>query len=174
MSKVWISSDWHLGHKNIHKFRCKERGFPFQFNNEEEHSQWLTDWVRSNVKKRDTLYLLGDIAFNEDAIKLVGTLPGRKVLIKGNHDAIKSDLYPKVFDQVHGLLRYKHSWLSHAPIHPVELRGKVNFNGHVHDKTLPDTENYQNVCVEELMKIFGTPLVPWIDLIEYRRGLIDE
>ena len=170
MSKVWISSDWHLCHKNIHKFRCKERGFPLQFDNEGEHSQWLTDWVRSNVKKRDTLYLLGDIAFNEDALRLVGTLPGRKVLIKGNHDAIKSDLYPKVFDQVHGLARYKHSWLSHAPIHPAELRGKVNFHGHVHDQTLPDTKNYQNVCVEELMNIFGTPLVPWLDLIEYRRG----
>ena len=54
MSRVWISSDWHLGHKNIHNFRCKERGFHLQFANEEEHREWLIDWV--SLQREETGY----------------------------------------------------------------------------------------------------------------------
>lgn len=171
MSKVWVSSDWHIGHKNIHKFRCKELGFFRDFENEGEHCEWLMDFCLSNVTKYDTMILTGDIVFTEEALRIVGSLPGRKVLVKGNHDVKKSEYYPKVFDQVHGLLRHKHCWFSHAPIHPVELRGKVNVHGHVHYNTLEDTVNYQSICVEELIKIFGTPCVLWEDLMEYRRSI---
>jgi len=130
------------------------------------------DWVLDNVNKRDTLILCGDICFDEEALRIVGSLPGRKVLIKGNHDLKKHPDYPKVFDQVHGLYRYKHCWLSHAPIHPEELRGKINVHGHVHFETLKDTR-YQNVCVENNMKLFGTPCVGWEDMIEYRKSIIE-
>lgn len=168
MSKVWISSDWHIGHKNIHKFRSIKNGFFRDFTCEADHREWLGDCVASTVRKRDVLYLLGDIAFTEEALEFVGKLPGRKVLVKGNHDVKKSSLYSKVFDQVHGLTKYKGRWLSHAPMHPVELRGKVNFHGHVHFHSLEDRKSYQNVCVEELMKVFGKPLVDIESIKAYR------
>lgn len=170
MSHLYLGSDLHIGHKGIHNFRCMKYGFYRDFQDEAEHRAWLFAWWNENIKKRDTVYLLGDICFYEQDLIDVGTLPGRKVLVKGNHDVLKSIHYPKVFDQVHGLLRFKHAWFSHAPIHPVELRDKPNVHGHVHQHTLGDTR-YQNVCVEELMKIFGTPLVRWETLIEYRSTL---
>lgn len=168
MSKAWISSDWHIGHKNIHKFRCKGLGFFRDFRDEAEHREWLFDWYNDNIKKRDVIYLLGDICFYEESLEALGKLPGRKVLVKGNHDVIKSPLYPKVFDHVHGLMRHKHCWLSHAPIHPEELRDKPNIHGHTHYHVIDDNR-YQNVCVENNMKLFGSPIVGWEDMIEYRR-----
>lgn len=173
MSQVWFSSDFHIDHKNIHKFRCKDKGFFRDFKDESEHREWLFDWVNDNVRKRDVLYLLGDIAFTEEALIEVGKLPGRKVLVKGNHCAVKSDLYSKVYDQVHGLTRYKHVWLSHAPIHPQELRGKFNFHGHTHyqnvlTETGEEDSRYMNCCVDNLMKVFNKPCVLFQDIVEYR------
>ena len=52
-----------------------------------------------------------------------------------------------------GLYKYKEFWLSHAPIHPCELRGKRNIHGHVHQNHVMDEHHkrdnrYINVCVE--------------------------
>lgn len=165
MSKVIFGSDLHIGHKNIMKFRSPEFGFPMIFKDEAEHREWIFDWINDNVQKRDTLYLLGDICFTEEALLAFKTLPGRKVLVKGNHDIIKHPEESKVYDQVLGLGRYKRNWISHAPVHPVELRGRFNLHGHVHSKTLPDNR-YFNCCVENLMEMWGTPLVEYSKINE--------
>ena len=52
-----------------------------------------------------------------------------------------------------GLEKYKGAWLSHAPIHPAELRGKINIHGHVHyanvlDETGKLDNRYFNVSLE--------------------------
>ena len=57
-----------------------------------------------------------------------------------------SDLI-EVFDEVHSLVKYKGTWLSHAPIHQDELRGCVNIHGHTHYHVIDD-ERYINVCSE--------------------------
>ena len=164
MSKVWFGSDFHIGHTNIHKFRCVKNGFPIDFTSEFEHREWLYDFINDNIKKRDVLYLLGDIVFTEEALLSFKKFPFRKVLIKGNHDLIKHQEYTRVFDQIHGLTRYKGDWLSHAPIHPAELRGRKCLHGHVHNQTLPDP-NYINCCVEELMKVYKKPCVTYGELV---------
>lgn len=171
MSKVYISSDWHIGHKNIYKFRHPDNGFPLSFEDEREHREWLFEWVKFNIKKRDTLYLLGDIAFDESSLLAVHKLPGRKILVKGNHCTKSKEQY-KVYEAIHGLFRYKSMWLSHAPIHPQELRGKPNLHGHVHHNTIDDPR-YFNCCVENLVKVFNKPCVPFEDiasLLEDNRG----
>ena len=164
MSNVYFSSDWHIGHKNIHKFRHPDKGFPIGFANEQEHREWLFDWVRTNIRKRDVLYLLGDIAFDQEALEAVHKLPARKILVKGNHCTKSKDQY-KVFDSILGLSKYKGFWLSHAPIHPTELRGRKNLHGHTHSVVLDDP-NYFNCCVENLMKEFGSPCVKFDDIVD--------
>lgn len=71
------------------------------------------------------------------------------MLILGNHcrDKITMQEIVKHFDEVYSLYKYKEFWLSHAPIHPAELRGKYNLHGHVHFATLEDTR-YFNCCLE--------------------------
>lgn len=71
-----------------------------------------------------------------------------KVSVSGNcTEHVHISEIVKNFDSVHSLIKYKEFWLSHAPLHPQELRGKINLHGHVHGSTIPD-RNYFNCCLE--------------------------
>lgn len=157
MSKKWIISDLHFGHENILKFSGSLRGGT----NSKEHDEWLLDQINSVLKKGDLLYILGDVALTEDALKLVKQIKaGNRILIRGNHDIYATKQYLEYFQQVYGLLSYKGTfWLSHAPIHPQELRGRYNISGHIHQNSilLPNGEldkRYINACVETT---YGVP-----------------
>lgn len=148
-SKKWVISDLHLGHKNILKYSGPLRGGTTP----EEHDRWIVEQWNSVVKKSDLVYLLGDVAMNKESLHLVKRLKGQKVLIRGNHDIEPAKIYLEYFTNVHGLYSHKGTfWLSHAPIHPAELRGRINIHGHVHQKSIlldnqPDLR-YINACVE--------------------------
>lgn len=148
---VWFCSDLHFGHKNIQKFReC--------VNSEEDNRAMIKLFWNKLITKRDVVYVLGDACFTMETISDFGELPGRKILIRGNHDLLNTSVYLKYFEEVYGLLKYKEFWLSHAPIHPDELRGKMNLHGHVHYHSIPD-KRYFNCCVENLMETYKQPLV---------------
>lgn len=148
---VWFTSDLHFGHKNIQKFRTF-------VSSEENNRKLIMDFWKKNVSKRDDVYVLGDACFTMETVEDFSSLPGRKFLIRGNHDKLDTQVYLKYFHSVEGLLKYKEFWLSHAPIHPEELRGKTNLHGHTHYHNISDLR-YFNCCVENLMNIFKTPLV---------------
>lgn len=146
MSNIWFCSDLHFGHKNIPKFRG-------DVVSEEDNRQLICDDWKQLVGKKDDVYVLGDAAFTMDTIHEFGSLPGyRKFLVRGNHDCLDTSVYLKYFTQVYGLLKYKEFWLSHAPIHPDELRGKVNLHGHVHYESIND-KRYFNCCVENVLQL---------------------
>jgi calcineurin-like phosphoesterase family protein len=145
MANVWFTSDLHFGHKNIQKFRL-------EIDSIEQNEQRITlDWF-SKVTKRDDVYILGDAAFTMDSLNLFSNLPGRKFLVRGNHDELDTQVYLKYFNDIYGLKKYKEFWLSHAPIHPNELRGKINLHGHVHYTSIDD-DRYVNMSVENLWKM---------------------
>lgn len=155
MTRVHFIADAHLGHENIAMFAGEYR--PIQTS--DDNTAWICDFWNEHVShktapgKRDIVYCLGDMAFTEHHLELIGKLPGRKILIKGNHDDIISTwAQSQVFEEIYGLYRYKNWWLSHAPIHPEELRGKPNIHGHVHHNTLADPR-YFNICPENLMRL---------------------
>lgn len=145
MSKVFYTADWHLGHRNItEKFRT-------HFSSNKEHNDTIVANYLKTVTKRDTAYFLGDICFDKASLDIIRALPGSKRLVMGNHENQygeyrTSELWD-VFDKVYGLHTRKQVWLSHAPIHPLELRNKPNVHGHVHEQTLSDWR-YANVCLE--------------------------
>lgn len=151
MANVWFTSDLHFGHKNIHKFRL-------EVESEEENRQRIKDDWNRLVTKRDDVYVLGDAAFTEDTLEEFKNLPGRKFLIRGNHDEFSSYNYLQYFQDVYGLKKYKEFWLSHAPIHPDELRGKINLHGHVHYQSINDPR-YVNMSVENLWKMGYSSLI---------------
>lgn len=112
---------------------------------------------KEHVRKKDHVYVLGDVAMNRESLQLLSRWPGIKTLILGNHDEFKISEYMCVFAKVHGFMRYKEFWLSHPPIHANELRGKRNIHGHVHYASVDDTR-YVNVCVENNLRRYGRVL----------------
>ena len=129
MSNVWFIGDIHGGHRNVHKFRK-------QFQSEEDHFQHVKDNFHKVVKKRDKVFFMGDTAFTLERLQDISTwVCGRKVLICGNHDTdhIPMKVLCEYFDEVYSLYKWHEFWLSHCPIHPDELRGKVNIHGHCVD-----------------------------------------
>jgi calcineurin-like phosphoesterase family protein len=176
---VWFCSDLHFGHKNIQRFR------PF-VKDEADNRQQVVDCWNEVITKRDDVYVLGDAAFTMEAIDVFHDLPGRKFLVRGNHDTCDTSAYLKVFSQVYGLFEYKEFWLSHAPIHPDELRGKVNLHGHVHYETIRRPFNpavdvrqmidgrYFNCCVENVREFVKRPLISLEEIrecISIRHGM---
>ena len=145
MSKIYFISDLHLGHKRILQFAGQYR----DGSNVEEHDDWIVKQWNSIVRKRDKVYVLGDVAFTPEGLARLSEMNGTKILIRGNHDEFPIKEYLKYFQEVYGLTSYKGFWLSHCPIHPVEIRGrKGNIHGHVHQNVLPD-KRYFPVCVEQ-------------------------
>lgn len=146
MSRVFYIGDLHFGHRNILKFSGLERG-NYTLNSVEEHDEWIIQQWNKQVTKRDIVWVLGDVLFNSDRFPLLDRLNGTKHLVLGNHDDFKLEQYIEKFGRVAALVRRKGVWLSHAPIHPVDLRGKPNIHGHVHRYTVDDPW-YYNVSVE--------------------------
>jgi len=143
MSVVYITSDWHFGHKGLLRFR---KGFGTL----DEHNGLILENYLSTVNKRDIVWFLGDMCFDIPSVNLIGNLPGDKRIVLGNHDierGVPIEQYCLNFDQVLGSKKYKQSWLTHMPIHPDELRGCWNVHGHVHTSTIPDPR-YFNACLE--------------------------
>lgn len=83
MSTVFFTADLHLGHKRVSELRG--------FKSIEEHDAHIISVWNSRVTKRDTVYVLGDIAVSnyENALDIIkNQLNGAKHLISGNHDIV--------------------------------------------------------------------------------------
>ncbi len=150
-SKVRFISDLHIGHKKILEFSGILRGGLTV----DEHDEWIVDSWNSVVNKRDVVWVLGDICFDKHKLHLLGQLRGRVRVLLGNHDMQGIPEHFRDCLSVHGLATYKGFWVSHCPIHPMELRGrKGNIHGHLHEHLVGDP-HYVNVCVEHN---FGRPM----------------
>ena len=159
MSLVYHISDLHMGHKNILSFAGSDRGGECVGT----HDRWIIKQWNSVIRKRDTVFVHGDVAMTKEGLYACKKLNGTKKLIMGNHDEFKIDeyLYTGGFSEIlPSLMRYKGTWLSHCPIHPDELRGKINIHGHVHQQSImlgrKLDPRYRNVCVEQC---YGVPIL---------------
>lgn len=157
MSDVFFISDLHFGHKNITYFGSR-LGLKFRTGDNylENMYQIIQNW-NNVVNRRDVVWVLGDVAFSQEGYDALFELNGRLKMVRGNHDNhFTTEQWLKRFETVEGLAKYKGHWLSHAPIHPLELRGKNNIHGHVHHNSIRNqyTQEYDpcyiNVCCEAI------------------------
>lgn len=146
-----FTSDPHLGHRNIHMFRdCVSS---------ENNARAFMAEARQRMNKRTVTWFLGDVAFDYETLLAIKALPGRKKLVKGNHDDMISTAQQlEVFEEIYGMVKFKEFWITHCPIHPDELRGKRNIHGHVHSATIMNEgktdPRYINICPENLSRYF--------------------
>jgi len=173
MSKVRFIGDLHLGHNSIPKFSGPQRG---GITTVEEHDAWIVQQWNSVCSKNDLIWVLGDACFDKTKLPLLKKMKGSKHLILGNHDEFSLEAYAPYFNKIHGFVKYKSLWLSHAPIHPDELRGKINVHGHTHnhvmmihdDHRCQDMPDPRYVCVS-VEQVNGQPIE--IDEVLARAGL---
>jgi calcineurin-like phosphoesterase family protein len=153
MSNVYFCSDPHLGHDNIVKHRDA-----FHNTTPDYHDNMITNSIVAPLTKRDDLWILGDVCIDKKAMHHVERIAASCRCVKiilGNHDLERGNT-PSLEDyllipnlEVYGMVKYKGIWLTHAPIHPEELRGNFNMHGHVHKQSLND-KRYLNVSMEAI------------------------
>lgn len=136
----YFCSDLHFGHERTVLFERK------QFKSVEEHDAYYYKKIKDIMTPSDTLYVLGDIGLSvkEDFFK---SIPGKKVLILGNHDKRSKSYYFRIgFDEVynHPVFYSRRIVLSHEPI-PV-TDDVLNVHGHLHNAII-DKDNYFNVNI---------------------------
>ena len=164
----YFTSDWHLGHKVITKYRS-------QFKTIEEHDNAIFAEAEK-LTKRDIIFVIGDFLFDCDDfeyyLERISKLSCRIKLIMGNHDSLKlySQTIAKNIEIQLPLFTYKSFWISHCPIHPNELRNRIgNIHGHLHNATLDDNRyfdvgldknNIKFINWEDIREIFHNREMP--------------
>ena len=147
MGKTLFIADLHIGSQRIlelcHRSFCAL---------EEEDEAIAANW-RNAVSEEDTVYVLGDVAEGdyERVIRILSPLPGRKILVVGNHDDEESLRHYQRCHLFQCIMSYgkteaegKEAILFHYPIMDWENRqfGSIHIYGHIHNKDLPDIKDY--------------------------------
>lgn len=144
MGVIYLISDLHFGHRNM----ALKRGF----SDETEHDNFIIQEWNKVVKKKDTVWILGDVTMEKSSnYHLLDKLNGFKKVVLGNHD--KPQHIPELLKHVNsvcGMVKMKGYILTHCPIHESEIgRFSKNLHGHLHENTLED-DRYINVSCEAL------------------------
>lgn len=151
MSQVVFVSDLHLGHRRILEHTADVPGAYRGGSHVDEHDEWVIEQCLSIGANKNTLWwLLGDLAMERDRLALLDRLPGRKMMVAGNHDDFHAAEYLEYVEDIHAIRKRYGMWITHAPLHPVELRGKPNLHGHCHHHSTRDDWRYFNACIEWL------------------------
>lgn len=140
--KIWVTSDLHLGHKNIIKY-CHR---PFK-SLTDMNTTLIQNWNKY-VSRHDHVYFLGDLAFAKHGVlgEWLRKLNGHITFIKGNHDVsdhVKFELAK--FIKYEGI----NFFMVHDPKYvPIEWGGWV-IHGHHHNNNLDKYPfiNFENKTV---------------------------
>lgn len=148
MSKTFVISDTHFGHKRILDLQPR----PFA-NVEEMDEALIANWNRV-VSSGDTVIHLGDFAMGgrENIVKYRARLNGNIILVCGNHDydppamaTMGMDIATKYYST---LYRGIPIYMAHRPLDFEHARGRyrsrhpsVFLYGHIHANGLKDTED---------------------------------
>lgn len=124
--KVYCATDWHLWvRKEKNKPAChKRKGFEDIIKNANE-----------TLTKDDILIYLGDLVDGEFQDKeelksILKTLPGKKILVRGNNDLFDANFYKSCgFTDVVPSFTWHNVIFSHMPI---KNDNDINVHGHIH------------------------------------------
>lgn len=151
MNNIWITSDLHLGHKNIVRgiTEWEDKGPCRDFPSLEKHDSTIIDNINKVVKQDDILYVLGDIFFGGRDLILSyrNRIVCRNIhLVLGNHDLLirknvqvtedmrARDLFKSCGDTVERKIGEDKFFMSHYAHRtwPKAGRGCMHLYGHSH------------------------------------------
>ena len=157
--RVWMTADLHLCHANVMRYCNRPFGDATQMN---EH---LVSQIQK-IGNDEWLVIVGDLAMgsHELAKEWIRRIPGRKVLVLGNHDLTRRgecrylaerslDGQHPLFDAVVPFLAWEDVlgqsvFVSHYPATVDHSLGRLlNYHGHLHREVLSPTETTHFVNV---------------------------
>lgn len=124
--KTYVISDTHFNHTRI----CELTGRPADFN-----QLIIKNW-QAIVNKDDLVIHLGDVILgrNSELKGIMGELPGRKLLVRGNHDREKPIWYlERGFTVVTDGIILHDILFTHEPEFILPKKVKWNVHGHLHN-----------------------------------------
>lgn len=163
--RKWIIADLHFGHGNIIKY-CNR---PFKDATDMD-ARLIKNW-NSRVAKDDLVYVLGDFSLSRDKDYLrniIRQLHGRKILIMGNHDSLKPNVYVSLGFEVavrKPVLVEPKVVFMHEPPRAHEIcDGMFYIFGHIHNLEIDIEKNNSVLCVS-VEKINYMP-ISWDSVME--------
>lgn len=127
----YFTADPHFGDKRLHLF-------PRPFTTPEECREHIIQEYNRFLTPEDTLYLVGDVAIDENELPHLNRIHGRKVLVRGNYDRLPDVAYAPYFSSVHDSLdlTLQHEGKSlevHIQHYPSQaIASAFNLVGHIH------------------------------------------
>lgn len=167
LPKTWLTTDTHFNHEML-----SERGYrPSDFN-----ERIISAWKRL-VLPEDTIYHLGDVILKRQSelTGILSDLPGRKILIRGNHDRESDGWYIRAgFVCVVQAALVGGVYLTHAPQVTLPDGAIINVHGHLHGNGNGHRPSGDAKC--KLLALEDTDYHP-VELIEFvafqpRRGIV--
>lgn len=143
IQNIWIITDTHFRHHRMLEL-CHRP---------EDYNERIIQHWRENVQPDDLVIHLGDVAWPEGwAEGIIKTLPGRKVLVRGNHDTkslprLMSNGFDVAVDSMSMRLNGLDILFTHAP---VEHDHDINVHGHLHQMPAPEFNSAHWCCALEL------------------------
>ncbi len=124
--KIWLIPDPHFNHQKLEIEGHRPVGF--------------TELIKKNWKlmadNRDDVYVLGDVILGQNGTlgAILADLPGRKILVRGNHDHQSNGYYERngFYYVAQGILTGG-VWLSHHPAMNLPSGAILNVHGHLHN-----------------------------------------
>lgn len=155
VDNTWVTSDTHFGHENISRLCLRPPNVDLIM---------LDEWTKQ-VPTDAVLLHLGDVVYRgayQEWEEIIAALPGRKLLVLGNHDKQKPAYYERCGFQVvpsfgiH-LPDYGYVSFSHYELEKKAEPNHLRIHGHIHNSGYgwgPDTAGsparvgHVNVSVE--------------------------
>lgn len=171
ITKTYIVSDTHFDHALMEKYCGRPKNFTDII-----ISQW-----RATVQSQDIVLHIGDVIWGSRGrlSQVMSSLPGTKILIKGNHDRNHSNNwfiqagFAAVFEKV----QISGCVLSHFPavLNQAELdRGIINIFGHFHNNSPKHWEPILKRRITPNHYLFSLEHTEYkpVDLAKIKRGKI--
>lgn len=144
MGKIYLGSDWHFS-----RFKKTTRSMKYDYIKSKE----ILNKYKEVMTDEDLFIFLGDLSYIgkkntskiNESLESIRTLPGKKIMIKGNHDHSSDKTYRKLgFNYVSKLLRIDNVIFTHIPY---QIYGnEINIHGHLHgSNTYTKVDPYNHV-----------------------------
>lgn len=160
---IYLIADTHFNHKNIATYCQRPENF----------TELIIKRWNEVVKPEDTVIHLGDVQIGKKSEWIMPALPGRKILVRGNHDRQQSCTWwmEHGFDFACDGMRFRNCWLTHEPDTLRAGGCDLNIHGHLHNiwHGFHSTERPSDVQDSEWARLKNQLKHPWQRLfsVEY-------